>query len=222
VPVQSIEIEPDPRALPSDVVRFLADADQRIDVFFEQGRHLKKMGFFPSDYEMGYRMLRALRGDGAPPRMCEWGSGFAVIAGLAAILGYDVHAVEIDPRLNVAARSLLSDHDLRIDLLEGSFIPDDYARTEKISDLDTVTVMTGGEVWRDSDLEIEDFDVIFAYPWPSEEEQYCDIFGRFADYGAVLVTYSMTEGMRSYRKVASRPPEGDRGGGIPVAYLPPT
>ena len=57
------------------------------------------------------------------------------------------------------------------------------------------------EAYRDMDLEIEDFDVIFAYPWPTEEEQYCELFRCFADYGAVLITYSMTEGMRAYRKV---------------------
>lgn len=202
MPVTLFELEPTPAPLPPDIAAFLADADARIDAFFEQRRHLKKFGFYPSDYEMGYRMLRALRGVTDPQRMCEWGSGFAVVAGLGALLGYEAWAIEIDPRLNVVARELLGDYQLKVEIVEGSFIPDEYARTEKISDLDTVTDLTGGDVYGDIDLEIEDFDVIFAYPWPTEEQQYCDLFGQFADYGAVMVTYSMTEGMRTYRKVS--------------------
>lgn len=207
VPVRPIEIEPAAGALPAEVRAFLADADARIDTFFEQRRHLEKIGFYPSDYELGYRMLKALRTDERQV-MCEWGSGFGVVAGLAAMLGYDATAIEIDARLNVLARAFLADHELDVRLLEGSFIPEDYARTERLSDLETITVMTGADVYGDSDVEVEDFEIVFAYPWPNEEPQYCDMFDRFADYGAVLVTYSLSEGMRVYRKVGEDEPEG--------------
>ena len=202
MPLATFEIEPVAGALPTDVAAFLADADARIDVYFEQRRHDRRIGFFPSDYELSYRTLSAsLRLDGEARRLCEWGSGFGVVAGLGVLLGYEAHGIEIDPALVAISRRLLEDHDLDAQILQGSFIPEDYARAEQISDLETVTVLSGAEAYGDMDLEIEDFDVIFAYPWPTEEEQYCDLFRRYADYGAVLLTYSMTEGIRAYRKV---------------------
>lgn len=205
VPLVSLEIEPVPGTLPAEVTAFLADADARIDVYFEQRGHLRLSGFFPSDYELGYRTLHGLlRLDGEARRMCEWGSGFGVVAGLALLLGYEAHGIEIDPGLVALSRRLLEDHGLDARIQQGSFIREDYARAEQISDLETTTVLSGAEAYGEMDLGIEDFDVIFAYPWPSEEEQYCDLFLCFADYGAVLLTYSMTEGMRAYRKVSGR------------------
>ncbi len=197
----TFEIEPVPGALPAKVAAFIADAEARIDVYFEKQGTRRGIGFFPSDYELGYRTLSALRLDGEARRLCEWGSGFGVVAGLGVFLGYEAHGIEIDPELVEISRRLLGDHDLDAQILQGSFIREDYARSEQISGVETVTVLSGEDAYRVMDLEIEDFDVIFAYPWPTEEEQYCDLFQHFADYGAVLLTYSMIEGMRAYRKV---------------------
>ena len=200
VPLTTFEIEPAVGALPAEVVAFLEDAETRIDVYFEHRRKDRGIGFFPSDYELGYRTLSALRKDGERRRLCEWGSGFGVVVGLGVFLGYEAHGIEIDPELVEISRRLLADHGLDAQILQGSFIAEDYARAEQISGVETVTILSGADAYGDMDLEIDDFDVIFAYPWPTEEEQYCDLFLTFADYGAVLVTYSMIEGMRAYRK----------------------
>lgn len=202
MPVVPLEIEPVLGPLPPDVAGFLADADARIDVFFEERKRERRLGFFPSDYELAFRTLSAVRVlDRDARRLCEWGSGFGVVAGLGVLLGYEAHGIEINSDLISASRRLLGDHDLDAVILEGSFIPEDYARTERMSTFETMTVLSGAEVYADADIDIDDFDVIFAYPWPDEEPQYCDLFDQFADYGAVLLTYSMLEGMRVYRKV---------------------
>lgn len=198
----NFELDPVPGALPEDVTAFLTDANERIDEYCGKQSHLRRTGFFPSDYELGYRTLDALlRLDTDARQLGEWGSGFGVIAGLGALLGYRAHGIEIDPELVEISRRLLADHDLEVEIREGNFIPDDFSRTEDIWDVETATVLSGAEAYGDMDLEIEDFDVIFAYPWPTEEEQYCDLFEHFADYGAVLLTFSKMEGMRAYRKV---------------------
>jgi hypothetical protein len=69
--------------------------------------------FVPSDYEQVWRLLDALpRG-----RFCEWGSGFGIVTGLAAMLGFDVCGIEVDGRLAEASRQLLAEFGLapRID-----------------------------------------------------------------------------------------------------------
>ena len=50
------------------------------------------------------------------------------------------------------------------------------------------------------DLEPDDFDVIFAYPWPGDEELIDSLFEKFAATGALLLTYHGINEMRLQRK----------------------
>lgn len=204
VPIVPVEIEISPAPPPAEVAALIDDATQRIDVFFDQRGKDRPTGFYPSDFELVFRGLRAVR-ELSPEgrRMCEWGCGFGVASGMATTLGYTACGIEIDRVLVEEARQLLATHDLQVEVLEGSFIPEDYARHERLSDLETMTVMTGADVYGDGDSDIEDYDLIFAYPWPDEEGQFCDLFDQYGNYGALLMTYSMIEGMRLYRKVGS-------------------
>ncbi len=49
-------------------------------------------------------------------------------------------------------------------------------------------------------LDPEDFDVIYAYPWPDEEDLTAQVFHRHARDGAVLVTYHGGDGLRFRKK----------------------
>ena len=190
------------RPVPAPVTSFLADAGTRIDAFFELWRRSRNLTFFPSDYELVYGVLQALReSNPEATRLCEWGSGFGVIAGLGAMLGFESSGIEIDARCVAASRSLLEDHKLQVSILEGSFVPQQYIEDEELSDGDTRTALWGAGAIDEVDVEIADFDVIFAFPWPDEEEMYFDLFRRYAAVGAILITYSALEGVRVQRKV---------------------
>lgn len=203
--LRSFLIAPDPLPLPRDVSSLLADAKARIDAYFARPGTVPGTKSIPSDHELVYRTLRTLRTTEPDARtFCEWGSGFGVVAGLAVLLGYEAHGIELDAELVTASRALLVDHRLRATIVRGSFIPDDYAEREHLSDLDTRTVLSAPCAFDDMDLGIDDFDVTFAYPWPTEEDLYKDVFARYADYGAVLLTWSQSEGMRAYRKVGKQ------------------
>jgi len=207
VPLAPFDITPSPAPLPAAVVTFLAAGKVRLDAFFAAPQHQTGIGFIPSDHEAVYRTLAAFRQtEPAARRFCEWGSGFGVIAGLAAWLGFDVHGIEIDPALVTASRQLLAEHELHAVIAPGSFIPEDDAASEAHADLETRTVLGAADGYAELGRDLDDFEVVFAYPWPTEEELYCELFRRRADYGAVLLTYSRTEGMRAYRKV----PPGSR------------
>ena len=200
--LQKLDILPVDEPLPPEVTAFLTDADRRIDEFFEQRKHVKKLGFFPSDYPLAYRILHAVRDlDQQPRSFCEWGSGFGVVTGLAAFLGYDACGIEIDPRLLRPSRKLIRDHRINAEILEGSFLPEEYLKTEKLSDKNTVTILSGSGVNDEVDDDIDDFDVIFAFPWPTEEELYFDLFARYAADGALLITYQAVESIHVFRKL---------------------
>lgn len=202
MPLQSFEVTIDPAPLPHDVAALLADAAVRIDAFFARPGTVQGVGFVPSNHEQVYRTLRTLRRAEPDARtFCEWGSGFGVVTGLAALLGFQATGIECDAELVGLSRSLLAAHRLGPTIVHGSFVPDDYARRERLSDLETRTVLSAASAYDDMDAGIDDFAVVFAYPWPTEEDQYKDLFLRHADYGAVLLTWSASEGMRGYRKV---------------------
>jgi len=201
----TIQVDPDSSLpLPSAVTAFLADAGARIDAFFDLWKKSRNLGFFPSDYELVYGVLKAIR-DSNPEatRLCEWGSGFGVIAGLGAMLGYEASGIELDSRCVSASRTLLKAHQLDVAILEGSFVPEEYAETKEMNADGTGTVLWGPGAIDEVDVEIEDFDVIFAFPWPDEQEMYFDLFARYAAVGAILITYSALEGIRVQRKTSA-------------------
>src|SRR5438552_3384172 len=102
----SLSMTPSP--LPADVSRFLREADRRIQRFQSECR---VPGFVPSDFATAYGVLQALaEADVAPGNLfCEWGSGFGVIACLAAMLEFDACGIEIEARLVEEAQQLADD-----------------------------------------------------------------------------------------------------------------
>jgi len=135
---------------------------------------------------------------------CEWGSGFGVVAGLAAMSGFRAVGIEIEPVLVDAARRLAADFGLDVE-----FICDSYLPREAFEYLDTVQpslylVEQPGDLGANCGLEPDAFDVIFAYPGPDDDPVIADLFRRFASSGALLLTYHGREGLRLRRKIHRR------------------
>ena len=186
--------------MPADVRAFLAEANRRIERF-QIDRHVP--GFVPSDFTRTYAVLRSLAEGGLAPGnlFCEWGSGFGVVACLAAMLDFDAHGIEIDEGLVEAARQLAADFDMPVEFSHGSFIP---AGTDVCLDANDgfSWLMTEERGTVDGmDLETDDFGVIFAYPWPDEEHVIEELFDRHAANGAILVTYRGDDQLRVQRRV---------------------
>jgi len=190
--------------IPEDVLRFLREADRRIDEF---QRDSPVPGFVACDLQYTYRVLRTVAEAQVAPGalFCEWGSGFGVVACLAALLDFDAVGIEIDRRLVNEAQKLADDFELPVEFLHGSFIPHGAAIE---SDPDNGT----GFAWLDHEeagegelaFDPDDFDVIFAYPWPDEEDVTTVIFERFAKPGALMVTYHSDNDFRLRRKVTRK------------------
>ncbi len=91
MPLVDIEIAINGSVLPDDVVAFLREADLRVSQFVSNSP-IRVTGFVPSDFETVYRALRAITEAKLAPgnSLCEWGSGFGVVASLAAMLGFKV------------------------------------------------------------------------------------------------------------------------------------
>ncbi len=195
-----LELDVPARVLPTDVSEYLLEANDRIRQF---QHHNVIPGFVQSDFTRVYETLAVVvETHLAPgPTFCEWGSGFGVAAGLACLLGFHAHGIEIEPELIDHARALAEDFDLHVEFAHGTFVPP--GREELTDDVDEFAwlVPGGADGHEELDLDPDDVDVVFAYPWPGEEAAVEQLFDACAAHGAVLVTYHGIEDVRVRRKV---------------------
>jgi hypothetical protein len=192
--------------VPGDVISFLREAERRIERFQLSNR---VPGFVPSDFHRAYGVLLALAADLPPGSMfCEWGSGFGVVTCLAALVGFDACGIEIDEDLVDAARRLSGDFELPVEFICGSFIPDGAEAYVDAGEGFAWLTTDGGYSQGELGLAPDDFDVIFAYPWPDEERLTEDLFERYAAVGAVVVTYHGGDDFRLRRKAGAAHPVG--------------
>jgi SAM-dependent methyltransferase len=197
-----IELQVTPAPIPDAVTALLADAELRLQQY-DAKFQASIPAFVPSDFEQVYHALAWIDASqlAAGHRFLEWGSGIGVVACLAAQLGFDAIGIEIEPPLVEIAESLAADHGIDVEFACGSYVP---SGAEPIVD-------TAGEVtwlrtdrpdsYADLDLEPEDFDLIYAYPWPGEEQVIFDLFENCAAMGSLLLTYHSQDGLRLQRKV---------------------
>jgi hypothetical protein len=203
MPLKDLDLPVSATAAPGDVHAFLREAGRRVERF-RADRHTP--GFVPSDFEGVYRVLRALAAAAPAPGglFCEWGSGFGVVACLAALLEFDACGIEIDGALVDEARQLAGDFDLPVEFVHGSFIPEGGEAFLAPDDRFAWLTTDAGGAHEQLGLDPDDFNVIFAYPWPDEERATEALFRRYAAVGAVLVTYHGGEDFRVRRKLPGR------------------
>lgn len=201
MPLTEILIEVTDEELPTEIRRFIRDAEKRIDRFQTAAR---VPAFVPCDYETAYRVLLAISEQNIArgSRFCEWGSGFGVVVSLAAMLDFDACGIEIEGTLIDESRRLAEDYDLPAEFVHGSFVPRNAE--DRVHRGGTYSWLTteGDHAYEELELDIDDMDVIFAYPWPDEEAIVYDLFEQYAGIGAILATYHGSAEFRLRRKVS--------------------
>lgn len=202
-----IELESIPRPLPVRFARFLREADRRIDHIGHHGVATSSYrGFVPSDYVAVYHALQTISETrlACGERFCEWGSGLGVVASLAAMLGYESYGIEAARPLCEAAECLAEDFDIDVRFVHGSFVPPgsdaliDQAFAAEDGSLSLET--SADDAYEELGLEVADFDLVFVYPWPTDEALTLSLFEQHAAEGSLLLMYSEPEGTRLYRR----------------------
>jgi hypothetical protein len=197
-----VNLEVPERPIPAPVAELLADAEHRIDELEEVSRAAIP-AFVPSDYRLVYGALATIMSANLATgrQFLEWGSGMGVIACLAETLGFDAAGIEIEPALVRIAEKIATKHNIDARFACGSFVPDGVEhRADLAGDVHWLST-SGADGYEELQLEIDDFDLIFAYPWPGEEQIIFDIFADRASVGTLLLTYHGQEGVRLQRKM---------------------
>lgn len=191
---------------PPKAAAFIADAQARIEQFIQSRLNDPIHSFVPSDFPLVYGALHHVADAHlAPgPLFCEWGSGAGVVTCLAAMTGFEACGIEVESDLVDLAVAMARRHHVRAGFCLGNFVPHDGQDIAAQTDEFEWLAVGGRDPYDEMDLEISDFDLIFAYPWPGEERVIERLFDRFAADGALLMTYNGQEGIRLFRKRAGR------------------
>ncbi len=145
-------------------------------------------------------MLRALIFHRAPGlRFLEWGSATGVITIMADLLGFDAYGIELDADLATTARGLAARFDSGATFVEGSFLPTGYRWQPINGDGRIGTLGTGPSGYLQLGYALDEFDVVFGYPWSGEAPVMLDLMKRYGRADALLLLQEVNDGVMSYR-----------------------
>jgi hypothetical protein len=180
----------------------------RLDSLIDEGRDLwdsfdlqvRQEQFHPfvaADYDRVLQALLALRAPGL--RFLEWGSATGVITVMADLLGFEAYGIELDPSLVGIARDLAARYDSRARFAAGSFLPAGYRWRSGTGDERSGTIGHGPSAYPEIGHPLDDFDLVYGYPWDGEEPMMHDLMRCYGRRGARLILHGGTEGVRVFQ-----------------------
>jgi hypothetical protein len=136
-------------------------------------RHHSWHSFVPAEYERVLVALLALRKPGL--RFLEWGSATGIIAVMADLLGYESYGIELDEHLVDIAVETATRYGSGARFAVGSFLPEGYVWRPRDGDGRLGTVGEGASGYLRLSRPLDDFDLVYAYPWGGEEAMMRDL-----------------------------------------------
>jgi len=167
------------------------------DRFDEEVREHRFHPFVAADYEVVANALMQHRGPGL--RFLEWGSATGVITIIADLMGFDAYGIELESDLVAMARDLARKYDSRAQFVVGSFLPTGYQWRPSHGDGRTGTLGDGESGYRELGHSLDEFDVVFGYPWDGEGDLMLDLMNRYGRADAILLLNHVTDGVVAYR-----------------------
>jgi hypothetical protein len=152
--------------------------------------------FVAADYGRVLDALRKLRSPGL--RFLEWGSATGIIAIMADLLGFEAYGIELDPKLVGIARDLARKYDSGARFEVGSFLPSGYTWRPRTGDGRQGTIGDGTSAYPALGHPLDDFDLVYAYPWSGEEPMLHDLMRRYGDRNARLLVYGTSGKVEIY------------------------
>jgi hypothetical protein len=125
----------------------------------------------------------------------EWGSGLGVVTIMASRLGFEAYGIEVEPLLVKRAQDLALRFGPDAQFAEGSFIPDQYQWDYQLVGGAVRTETDSRDAYDQFDLQLPDFDLVYAYPWPEEFGLFLDIMRQCGGENALFLSYDTREGV---------------------------
>lgn len=204
--LKEVEIDPDLAVLTDELQAWIAAARNRLEQYWDQFSAKPLPQYIECDFEYVAQALAICINRALPDGklFCEWGCGFGVVTGMAAILGMEAIGIEAEEFLCQQARILLSKCNLQAEIWQGNFLPRGARRLA--DDEDPLISLTHeiAPAYEQHDVSLNDFALIYVYPWPGEEHFLKSVFLRYARNDALLLLYRGPYHVELYRKTADR------------------
>jgi hypothetical protein len=174
------------------------------EIFNRFDRRVRDKSFHPfvaAEYELVLEALIPLRAPGL--RFLEWGSATGVIAIIADLLGFEAYGIELDAELVEEARGLAVAWDSDARFAAGSFLPTGYRFRGDGGDTRLGTIGDGSSGYLQLGHPLDDFDVVYGFPWDGEASMMLDLMKCYGRSDALLLLNGVDTGIRQYR--AGRP-----------------
>lgn len=184
-------------ALESRLSRLRHEGGVLFDRFDHDVRDRRWHPFVAANYEAVLETLVALRAPGL--RFLEWGSATGVITIMADLLGYEAYGIELDGSLVRTARVLAEQFESGARFVEGSFLPEGYRWKPRDGDGRLGTIGSGRSGYLELGKSLDEFDVVFGYPWDGEGAMMHDLMRSYGAPGARLLVHGTDTGVEVYR-----------------------
>ena len=180
----------------------------RIDALCEEGRAFwhrfdaevrqdEWHPFVPADYDAVRTALASLRQPGR--RFLEWGSATGIITIMADLLGYDACGIELDPSLVDVGREFAYRGRSNAQFAIGSFIPMGWEWRSAGGTGRHGTIGQGPSGYLELGRALDDFDLVYAFPWTGEEPMMLELMRCHGRRDAHLLLHTAQDGIRLYR-----------------------
>lgn len=193
----------DTAEIPAATERILVDADQALQAYWDQWHKQPIEQYVACDFRDVWRAMSQLtesklaRGN----TFCEWGCGFGIVTGLASQLGWEAVGIEAEAFLVEQAKRFLQRNQLAGEVLHGNFLPPGSERLAR-SQSDHASLFHQVEnAYEKHDLQLDDYAVIFAYPWPGEHHFLQEVFRCYGGEDSLMLMFLGPYEIELFRKV---------------------
>ena len=191
----------DSTPIPGDIAARIASARAEIEAFQDRWDRPQIEQFVAADYHLVYQCLNwTLQ---FQPRLgqrfLEWGSGFSIVSAIAAEMGLNSFGIEAEPDLLAMGRKTIQTWNVSVELVEGNFLPPGAAELSDDPMLPSLSHDVA-DAYQTIGLDLDDFALVYAYPWPGEDDFHEFVFDRYAASGALLMLFCGPNDVRLWRK----------------------
>lgn len=180
----------DTTTIPDDILALWKTADD----LWEAKQDLDSfVSYASADYVEVFHALVKLQGKAVT--FLEFGSGLGVATIMASRLGFEAYGIEAKEELVEYARDFAEQFAPDAEFATGSFMPDGFEWDPAAGDESVRTFIDEPAGYDEIAMELADFDLIYAYPWPTEHSLYDNVLSQFARPGAIYLTYDAREGI---------------------------
>lgn len=154
-------------------------------------------GYVSANYLSVYNSLAQLRGKVST--VLEWGSGLGVVSIMASRMGFDAYGIEAESVLLEYSEEFAERYGPATRFAHGSFIPNDFVWNPGDGEEVNRTVIDMPAAYEQFDMELDEFDLVYAYPWPEERDLYHNILRDFGRRDVLMLIYDGREGISLFQ-----------------------